>query len=447
MAEIEHVVVLMLENRSFDHFLGFFPGVKGLHDPTYPVDSRVFPVKPPQGYVTSPDPGHEFPDVNLQVFGKDSPLPGDPPIMNGFVESYKNHHGPNNGVSILGCFEPAPPCIQAIALRSVVCDQWFASVPSSTWPNRFFVHAGTSGGRLDTPSGLKAVWEYERGQKGPTIFELFESRKLRWRVYYHDLAFSWVFSDLRNYPGNFQYFQQFIADVRGANLPAYSFIEPVYFTQIPNDQHPPHHIESGEDLIQTVYEELLRGPQWERTLLIILYDEHGGFYDHWPPGPTTSPDDAFSTNPPFDFRRLGVRVPALLASPLLSARIDSTMYDHTSLLKYLQEHFRLGGDLGQRTKAANTFDALFQDGPTPQASERRGVSRPRRKKGSKRRVRDVGRWSLHKQSGLALAEYLQGRFPPTEDGRRLARAAEDVRRQLRQQAPASALRMLRQETR
>src|SRR5262249_16070995 len=145
---------------------------------------------------------------------------------------------------------------------------------------------------------------------------------------------------------NFSHFFDFDSDIRAGILPAYSFIEPRFFNTSANganDQHPPHDVREGERLIASVYDSLrsVEGV-WQQSLLIVTYDEHGGFYDHEPPPPAKNPDGRSSSTPRFAFDRLGVRVPALLVSPWVPAgHIESTLYDHTSILCFVKKHFGL----------------------------------------------------------------------------------------------------------
>jgi phospholipase C len=164
---------------------------------------------------------------------------------------------------------------------------------------------------------------------------------------------------------------QFAEDAQSAEaFPAYVFIEPSYFGAGQNDEHPPTDVMHGEGLLANVYN-ALRGNEalWQSTLLVMLYDEHGGFYDHVPPPDTIAPDENTKT---FAFSKLGVRVPAVLISPWLDAGVLGTTFDHTSLLRYASDKWGLGG-LGARTAQANSFSTAFtrsaarSDCPGPQA--------------------------------------------------------------------------------
>jgi phospholipase C len=373
---IQHVVVLMLENRSFDHLLGW-PAIQDRQIPVDPGNpaagmASVFAWTTPDGYRTSPDPGHEFPDVTRQLYGRPDPATGAQPTNDGFVASYAQQHddaghviGPEQGKLILGCFtDKLLPVLRALATSFVVCDRWFASVPGPTWPNRDFVHAGTSMGHVNSPSWEELTWGYPRVR---TIYQNLQDAGLSWKVYYHDMSQVFYFRDLLAYQRtNFAHLFDLDSDVKGDALPAYSFIEPRFFnTSVDgaNDQHPPHDVREGERLIASVYDSLRSVETvWQQTLLIVTYDEHGGFYDHVAPPGTVNPDGQTSSTPSFGFDHLGVRVPALLVSPWVPAgHADSTVYDHTSILGFVKQHFGLSAFLHERDAAANTFEHLFLD--------------------------------------------------------------------------------------
>jgi phospholipase C len=254
------------------------------------------------------------------------------------------------------------PALHALAADFTICDRWHASLPGPTWPNRFFALSGTSLGRIDMPGdgthGLDLPGYFEQTQ--PTLFDRLNERGIPWKVYFHDIPQTTCFAQQRE-PHNvarYFYIDEFFDDARGPeeDFPAFSLIEPSYMGWGENDDHPPHDIMRAEKLIADVYN-AIRGndPLWRSTLLVVFYDEHGGFFDHVEPPSAPAPDDR-SAGYPFD--RLGVRVPALLVSPWVGARVEHTLFDHTSVLKYFVEKWRLG-DLGRRTAAANSIGAAL----------------------------------------------------------------------------------------
>lgn len=444
---LQHVVVLMLENRSFDHILGGLGlvGAEGVQnalaiprDPEQPGSPTVAvqPVTDVSDYVTDPDPGHEFEDVALQVFGKHHPSPLDPPTMTGFVASYAAQIGAGNqpigpiaGQRIMRYFTPAFLTVtDRLAREFVVCDRWFSSVPGPTWPNRYYVHAGTSNGQVLMPTGLEALRQYILGFPDfHTIYEIVAAGGFTWNIYYHDSTLPWMFQSLRVYPERFVSFDQFPEDARNGHLPTYSFVEPCYFKPRPSDQHPPHDVRNGERLIASVYNALRSNETvWRNTLLIVLYDEHGGFFDHVRPPATFNPDGRNSAHPGFDFHRLGVRVPALLISPRVpKGRVDHTVYDHTSILRFMLDYFDLPGGrgaLGTRAEHANSFESQFlpiarEDAPVDLAAEVDRIPQEVILAAAPVSL------SAHAVSAGVLAEYVADQFPRQPAGQRLAEAA------------------------
>lgn len=393
-AGVRHIVVLMLENRSFDHMLGFLKekmdAVEGLTGtesvPTDPALADQGPVEQitvsklsgTDGYVTNPGPSHEYPDVTVQIFGQDPPPSPPVPKNDGFVLSYSGVPDTNGvpvgiaaGKTVMQCFSPAQlPVLSTLAQEFVLCDHWFASVPGPTWPNRFFVHAATSNGHTNSPTSLSVVKD-EMGYSTygmRTIYENLSDQGQSWNIYFHDFPQSLALTNLHSYLGQFKAFDTFLADVARGTLPEYSFIEPRYFNSIDekaNDQHPPHDVREGERLIATVYQALRSNwTLWCQTLLVVVYDEHGGYYDHIPSPSTMNPDGRVSTDqPPFGFDRLGIRVPAMLISPLVGKGVvDHTVYDHTSLLATVKKVFGLPRFLTRRDASANTFERHFATG-------------------------------------------------------------------------------------
>lgn len=370
MATIKHVVVLMLENRSFDHKLGFLkrddPELEGLtgdernaNNPCSPMP--VFNPVTDQAQYTGDldaDPPHELANVAVQLYGRAGPADySRTPDNSGFVLAYAVGSPPHGGAFAMRCFAPGRlPAYHALAREFAVCDHWFASVPGPTWPNRFFVHCASGGGYVD---GDVRVY----GMR--TIFDSLHEAGHTVGIYYHDVAQAVALQRLQVdlFKGFFHEFDAFLADAAAGTLPAYSFIEPRYFDGpggSANDEHPPHDVKLGDQLVARVYEAVRASPAWESTLLLVLSDEHGGLYDHVPPPPAVPPGDGVSVDPPFGFDRLGVRVPALVISPLVPrGTVDHQVYDHSSVAATLRKLFGLAAPLTQRDAHAATFDGIL----------------------------------------------------------------------------------------
>lgn len=375
VAIVQHIVVLMLENRSFDHMLGYMkseiPSLNGLDGTEWnPEDASNPVVKVPvsndAGYMDlAADPSHWTPDVLDQIYSvykcgtKPPNLPAIGPNMS-FVSnySYRNNNSLPDAHKIMRCFAPGRlPALTTLAREFAICDSWYSSLPGQTWPNRMFVHAATSDGHIDNQ-----LYDYDI----ETIYHRLEDASRSWKIYFHDIPQSLALQRLRAdaFKDRFQVFHEFLADAREGTLPDYSFIEPRYYDfafKRANDQHPNHDVSMGDVLIADVYEAVRNSPLWEQILLVILWDEHGGIYDHaFPSQPQVPcPDGKVSVDPPFNFDLVGVRVPAILISPFIpKGEVDHTQYEHASVPATLVKLFGLSGFLTKRDAAANTFEEV-----------------------------------------------------------------------------------------
>lgn len=384
LANIDHVVVLMLENRSFDNMFGMlyqhsadFDGLQGnesnpdLSGAPVPVWNKPGGTDDVTMSIPDPDPGELWTDMNTQLFGQ--PNVGSPapvPAMQGFVKNYLSQTGepPQNydAKAVMHYFTEAQvPVISALAKQFAVCDRWYASAPCQTWPNRWFVHAATADGyQNNEPIHLPDI---------DTIYNRFELAGTQdWAIYFHDVPQALTLMKLWLLGDHFHFYRQFQVDCQTGALPAYSFIEPRYFSDFgnpENDEHPPSVVTLGEQLIADVYNCVRAGPLWSKTLLIITYDEHGGCYDHAPPPNAAMPEPP-DVDQVFAFDRYGVRVPTVLISPYIPPGTKfrapgAVPCDHTSIIATLRKRFpNLGPPLTGRDKAAPDLDAVLTL-PTP----------------------------------------------------------------------------------
>lgn len=394
--DIKHVVVLMLENRSFDCMLGMlypadagFDGLTGTeqniwHKPgnmEQPVPVWKSPeLTPTAACIPDPDPGELCVDIHMQIHGlmPDGSANLGAATMGGFVDNYMRQPTADPKIdpapdpaAVMHYFTPDQvPVISQLARAFGVSDRWHAAAPCQTWPNRFFTHTGTAEGYVNN-----APTHFPYSMK--TVFNQLEEAGKSWRVYFHDIPQSATLSKLwRDAAAHFRYFQQdFARDAANGALPAYSFIEQRYFTDpilglMPNDQHPPHNVSHGEALIAAVYNAVRGGPGWRNTLLIVTYDEHGGCYDHVVPPVATSPDGQIAdghTADGLDFGRFGVRVPAVIISPYVPRGTvirppGPTPFDHTSIIATLGKLFGLAPLTRRDAAAPNLLEALTGDG-------------------------------------------------------------------------------------
>ena len=395
---IRRFVVLMLENRSFDHLLGFFkttnPNVNGLTgnesnqaDPNSPGDPPI-KVRRATSFVMPFDPGHEYYDVQVQLYGplKDTDpslppignVPQQPAAMTGFVANAKaavDYSG--DEAFVMDCFQPDQlPVLSTLATEFALFNFWYSSLPGPTWPNRFFVHAATSGGLLDSPSTAQIVEGFSF--QNDTIYERLDDADKSWRIYHDGMPQTAGISSLRDeyinpLTENFSDIDDFFEDVANGDLADYNFIEPQYDTgnnySDGNSMHPLNDVRKGEDLVKRVYETLRNSPCWPDTMLLITFDEHGGFYDHVPPPatvPTGDDKEYFNSTDTFLFDRLGVRVPAIAISAYTAKGTVigtdphdvSTVFDHSSVPATIEKFFGLE-PLTNRDRSANTLEVAL----------------------------------------------------------------------------------------
>jgi phospholipase C len=380
----------MMENHSFDNMLALsgIPGIiaattsnsNSWNDNTYYVQGNA-PADMPT------DPGHEFTDVVEQLAGQGVSYPPHgpyPPIKNsGFAANYATttSEGPTPPAAEIGdimmCFDTQSqlPVMYQLASQFVVCDQWFSSLPGPTWPNRYFLHGASSGGLDHSPSSEEmAEWEvggftYPNG----SIFDAMTAKGIAWRLY-HDTngpiegSVSQVCSLHKIELLDVHDLSTFESDVQSSSYPyQYTFIEPNYGDVINgsyaggSSQHPMDGVTNGEALIAKVYESIRNSPLWMSSMLIVIYDEHGGFYDHFAPGAAPPPNDGgekskYNENG-FTFAQYGVRVPAVIVSPVLGNYVDHTIYDHASVLSTLEWLFGLP-PLTHRDAKANIIKGM-----------------------------------------------------------------------------------------
>ncbi len=374
LSSIEHVVVLMLENRSLDHMLGYLYSASGNVSPTgsafegltgneQNLDASGTPVKifqisssTPNAYsMPGSDPGEGYMATNSQLFGStQAPADGTAATMNGFVADYTYTLGwesaPSSGYTVLpgttagdimGCYTPeALPVLSGLARGFAACDHWYGSAPTETLPNRALACLGTSQGHLDDKT---------RTFTAPSIFGTLTNHGIDWAVYGYDaqpLA-RYSYTDITNAAAtHFGLFPAFTAAAAAGTLAPYAWLEPSWGAS-GNSQHPNYDVALGEQLIHDVYYALRNGPAWNQTLLIVTYDEHGGLYDHVPPPWGAIPPDNAAGEYGFDFTRFGPRVPTVLVSPLIEAGTvfrapnGGPPLDHTSILKTVENRWGL----------------------------------------------------------------------------------------------------------
>ena len=440
---LDHVVVVMFENRSFDNLLGrlydpgevaSFEGVMGRElsnpIPDWAQDAERGSV--PYGVAgdmntPSPDPGEELFHVNTQLFGIldeenrgrigaessfNTPEPGSTATMDGFLTDYVSMLMAEYGraptyheyAQIMTGYTPEQlPVISMIARGFATFDHWFCDVPTCTFPNRSFFHAGTSSGFvINFPPGDA----FPAHNTAETLFDRLDAAGLSWKVYCDPPCHASITglihaSRLRpKFATNFFSTSQFFEDAERGQLPTYSFIEPQILGVAHNDYHPPADVLfqaaakekgiaqpgeirldmpssllGGEELLARIYRAIRSssadtGSNYLNTTLLVTFDEHGGTYDHVPPPPAAPPTPAAKPGQlGFTFDRSGVRIPTLAVSAWIPERtVVTDEYRATSLLATMRERWNLGAPLTARDASARSFAAV-NSLSTPRAQE------------------------------------------------------------------------------
>lgn len=402
---VQNIFVLMLENHSFDNIFAF-SGINGITHATtsdcnaysgssYCVSDNATPTGMPT------DPGHEFSDILQQLCGAGATYtpPNYPAIdLSGFAATYATSADESTGLptdaqigDIMACFNTSSQLQNSyyLATHYVICDQWFSSLPGPTWPNRFYVHGASSAYWNSTTQGYQSLddspsktqmlqWEGPDGftyQSG-SIYDALNNANIPWRIYYDDtLAVSGSVPQVTAIKGisladvlSVKSITDMQGDLQSAYPYRYTFIEPNYGDVLNNtyeggsSEHPMDDVSGGENIIGNVFNWITQSPLWPNSMLIITYDEHGGFYDSVTPGSAIPPDtsDQPGANG-FIFNQLGVRVPAVIISPLVTAGVDSTVYDHSSVPATVEQLFGLPS-MTARDAAANNFTHLLPSG-------------------------------------------------------------------------------------
>ncbi|XP_068310335.1 non-specific phospholipase C2 [Pyrus communis] len=386
---IKTIVVIVMENRSFDHMLGWMkkinPEINGVDgseanplSTTDPNSKRFFFNK--ESHYVDPDPGHSFQAIREQIFGSDN-TSADPPPMNGFAQqAYSMDNTTDLSQDVMNGFNPDMVAVyKTLVSEFAVFDRWFASVPSSTQPNRLYVHSGTSAGATSNIPALLA-----KGYPQRTIFENLDDAGISFGIYYQNIPSTLFYRNLRKlkYIGKFHLYDTFKSHAKEGKLPGYTVIEQRYFdvkSAPANDDHPSHDVYHGQMFVKEVYETLRASPRWNNTLMIITYDEHGGFYDHVPTPVrgVPSPDGIVGPEPfLFQFNRLGVRVPTIMVSPWIEkgtvihgpngSPSPTSEFEHSSIPATVKKIFNLTAPfLTKRDEWAGTFEGIVRKRTEP----------------------------------------------------------------------------------
>jgi phospholipase C len=376
---IDHIVVLMMENRSYDHMLGWLPGSDGVQAGRQFVDTagatQVSHALTLFQNCSSADPNHSFTGGRTQLNGG---------AMDGFLKTARV--GDTFPIGYFG--PPAVPFFVSAARNWTICDKYFCSILGPTWPNRFYMHSGqtdrlTTGGPTIDTNSLQSIL--------PTIWDLAAAANVSARYYYSDSAFTALWGS--KYTGISFPFAQFQADAAAGTLPSISYIDPRFGGEAQgtsNDDHPLADIRNGQVLMNTVYQALSASSTWPRTLFIINYDEWGGFADHVAPpvGPVSAHEVSIgnidgAANPDgTGSAHLGFRVPCLLIGPRARrGSVASAQYDANSILNLITWRFGLPG-LGVRAATSANIATALNFASPPNLSLPPAVNLPNQMYGS-----------------------------------------------------------------
>jgi phospholipase C len=385
LENIDHIVVLVMENRSFDHMLGYRFGNASERvnpkklDGSVTTDVRPMRLEAPR---FTPGPHHTYPHVARQLAVVSDGMA----TMRGFVDDYATVSGVRFPEMAMGYYDQTfVPVYDYFADNYLVCDRWFCSVPGPTLPNRCFLFAGHSDGIVDNIQlGLHLLTH-----RVETIFDHLSAHDVSWNSYYHDVPSLRFFKQFTASLDRIRKIDQFYRDAEQGSLPSVSWIDPNFtvqsafplpgqlrFPDAANDDHPPADIRDGQRLVLNVYSALRKNEaQWAKTLFIVTYDEHGGFYDHVPP-PVQEHRAPFNNRL---FSRFGVRVPTFLVSPWVQkgakssdlASAQGIDFEHTSIPKTIMDRFCPSADLsamGERIGTAPSLQSLLSTSAQPMAS-------------------------------------------------------------------------------
>jgi len=348
LPDIKHLVVLMMENHSFDNVLGSLDasGVAALSAMSNPDQSGA------------PVYGHHLRTTCQENFGGDQSWDGshqswDSGANDGFVRV--------SGADAMGYYTADDlPVTHFLARNFAVCDRWFASTLCQTYPNRQFLLAGTSQGNVKTDSQARlTATEPDNG----TVFDLLDRYGITWKDYFADLASIMLWPTVfERYASYVRPVEEFFADCAiPGGLPFFSLIDPEAFEA---SEENPQNVQLGESYVWKVVDAVVRSPDWASTLLLLTYDEHGGYFDHVPPPSAPRPDhiDPIGVDSRFygdKFSYLGFRVPTVAISPWVRpASVSHTVFDHTSVLSFIERKWNLPALTHRDGWAADMTDLL-----------------------------------------------------------------------------------------
>jgi len=361
LPKIRHIVVLMMENHSFDNYFGMLGRGDGFHLGAHgqPLNSNPSPGGPP-----------------LVVYPAASTCQANVDVSQDWVVSHTSwDHGGNDGFvrakgrDPMAYFTEADlPFYYSLGRTFVLCDRWFCSTMAQTDPNRRFLMAGSAFGLVDDSFPGGAQTSLRPGGFG-TVFELLDHFGIPWKNYYSNLPSALLFPYLASGNlGKFAKVDRFLADAAAGALPAFSLVDPDFNS---SSEENPQDVQNGEQFAASIVDAVLHSPAWPETVLVWLYDEHGGYYDHVPPQPAVRPDAIAPDVPSAEldgdlYSWTGFRVPAVVVSPWAKKHyVSHVVHDHTSILKLVETKWNLPALSNRDANATNLLDTLDLSAPRP----------------------------------------------------------------------------------
>jgi phospholipase C len=366
---LDTIVVVMMENRSFDHYFQKLPEAGQPDVEVAPAEwtnpdvdgTPVAPARDTQRCFV--DTAHGWNAVHRQWNGG---------RMDGFVRTNEGEHdGAGNlpmemfrGTRAMRYYTPEDlPFLFWAATTFAVADHYHASLLGPTWPNRAYLYSGSSWGKIRN--------EFAQ-DPSTTLFRELNERQVKWTIYATRLpGFGVLINDYASFPENVRPVDEFFTDAAAGKLPSVVFVDPDLGNERPaaNDDHPPSVMSLGQEWLARVADTMMKSPQWSRSALFITYDEHGGLYDHVAPPPACPPDDGHpielrAGDEQGDFDRYGVRVPMVVISPYAKARfVGHHTYDHTSILRFIQARWTLPAITGRDANAEAPWEMFDFEKP------------------------------------------------------------------------------------
>ncbi len=350
LPEIDHIVVVMQENHSFDNYLGMLGRGDG-----FALDRHGHPIN------TNPDPSGGY----VRAFHETDTAQAGHVTQTWNASHLQYGDGRNDGFigpessnewSMAYYTAEEIPFYHSLAKTFPLCDRYFCSVLAQTYPNRRFLLSGTAFGLIATDdTSITGI------PPNGTIFDRLDAHNISWASYATNASTLFVIADIvKKNPSNIKTIDQFHADARSGSLPAVSYVDPNILTATEEN---PQDLALGEYFVSAVVNSLMNGPAWHRTLLVWTYDEHGGYYDHVAPPPAIPPDDIpptlTSADQPGGYDRYGFRVPTVVVSPYSKPNfVSHTVYDHTSVLKTIERKWNLPAMTYRDANANDLLDCL-----------------------------------------------------------------------------------------